>query len=491
MTLGTRVAAGLALLLLLTASLVAYELLLTRRLHQANRQLASADLEASRTSLRLRRHLDRLGDLTERFLVLRDPGYPEELERLRRVAVADLRLLSRLQPDFLAPHWLLGWDSAWDRYVAAADELEPLIVQGAETEDTRQRLLFPLVELRDQVDALDVAAVARVTQSIQASGEAATAAGRAALIAGAVGLSLAALLALWIGRTTAGPLRSLVTGARAMASGDFAHRVEETGPPEIASLAVAFNDMARKLGELDAMKRDFLSNVSHDLKAPLASIQEATQLLLDQDSEHLTPEQLNLLRLNIQSAQRLKGMIADLLDVAQLEEGSVRFDFEPTDLIDCCEQALEQSGGVIAAKRLVVDRDWTGDPPLVEADPPMLLRALSNLISNAAKFSPEEGTVRLAVSRRLDDERVAGEAALLTIADEGPGVPPEDHERIFERFYRSAVHRRHGTGTGLGLAISRSIIERHGGTIWVENAPAGGSVSAVLLPTVDTSGRTG
>ncbi len=285
-----------------------------------------------------------------------------------------------------------------------------------------------------------------------------------------------------------------------MASGDFGHRVEETGPPEIASLAVAFNDMARKLGELDAMKRDFLSNVSHDLKAPLASIQEATQLLLDQDSERLTSEQLNLLRLNIQSAQRLKGMIGDLLDVAQLEEGSVQFDFEPVDLIGCCEQALQQSGGVLAAKQIVVERGWATDGLLVEADPPMLLRALSNLISNAAKFSPEGATIRLAVRRRPAGGEADGEerqalrdraAALLTISDEGPGIPPEDRERIFERFYRSSAHRRYGTGTGLGLAISHSIIDRHGGRIWVDAATTGGSVFSVLLPTVDTPDQAG
>lgn len=495
MRLGTRVAAGLALLLSLTVALTAYELLLTRRLHEANRQMASADLEASRTSLRLRRQLGHLSDLTERFLVLRDAGYVEELDRLRVLTAIELTRLTSLVPDLPGSRHLRGPDSPWQAYLAAAAELEPEVVARRESEDAHQRLLSPLGDVQSTVDAVDTAAVERVSQRIATSAATAATARRAALIVSVAGLLLAASLAIWIGYTTAGPLRSLTAGARAMASGDFTQRVEERGPPEIASLAAVFNDMARRLGELDEMKRDFLSNVSHDLKAPLASIQEATQLLLDQKPDQLSEEQRHLLGLNTQSAQRLERMIADLLDVARLEEGSVEFRFEPVDIVDCCDQVLEQAGGLLAAKQIEVKREGIDGPLLVEADPPMLLRALSNLVSNATKFSPKGGTVRVAVGHLESSEEVDGAVqgdqaapdhpcALLTIADQGPGIPQEDRERIFDRFYRSRAHQRHATGTGLGLAISRSIIETHGGRIWVEGAETGGSVFAVLLPSV-------
>ena len=272
-----------------------------------------------------------------------------------------------------------------------------------------------------------------------------------------------------------------------MSQGEFTHRVPARGPDEITSLALDFNDMARKLGELDRMKQDFLANVSHDLKAPLASIQEATRLLLDQQTDHLTSEQRHLLELNLQSAQRLERMIADLLEVARLESGSVEFQVESIDLGDCCEQALEQSAGLLAAKGIQLERNGFDSPVRVEVDPSMLLRALSNLVSNATNFSPDGGTIRVDV-RTVDEDGSSLEAApdgpfaLLRITDQGPGVPEQDKERIFDRFYRSPEHHRHASGTGLGLAIARSIVEGHGGRIWVDDSETTGSVFAVLLP---------
>lgn len=496
MKLGTQVTAGLALLLVLTTSLAVWQLVLIRRLHEANRHMASADLEVSRASLRMRLEIDRLTSLTQRFFVLRDPAYRGELERVRGQVEEDLEQLGRLPSQ---PPELLPLLRDWGAYLGRVEAIEPTVPAADEPDDARETLLAALTRVRRGVAALDFGAVERVAHRIDEGRAQASEARHTAVLTVSAGLLLALVIAVWITRFTVRPLRSLARGAQAIAAGDFDYRVPVEGPEEVESLAHNFNQMAQRLGEVDRMKRHFVSSVSHDLKAPLASMQETTHLLLE--DERLNDEQKRLLELNDRCAERLQRMIADLLDVAQLEAGAVEFDLQPVDLVRACQEVLAEASGLLEAGEIRVELDAPDAPLRVLADPQLLTKALWNLISNAVKFSPEGGTVRLAawLAREEDGEiplalRRAGEgnlppAVVLTIADQGPGIADDDKPRIFERFYRSRKHERYASGTGLGLAITRAIIEQHDGRIAVDDAPGGGSLFTVLLPTIPEEGR--
>jgi two-component system sensor histidine kinase GlrK len=339
---------------------------------------------------------------------------------------------------------------------------------------------------RELVRRLDLVASERAETLIAVSTERAAAARRVTWVVALVGIGLTAALALWIGRTTARPLSALTRGAEAMAAGEFDHRVEVSSPRELALLARDFNSLAERLGELDRMKRDFLSSVSHDLKAPLASIQETTLLVLERGAG-LEAGDRHLLELSARSAERLEGMIGDLLDIARLEAGAVTYQPEPLGLSGCCEEALDRAAPLLAHKDLAVESSFAAPDLTIRADLPLLLQALGNLLSNAAKFSPAGGLLRLKTRSVGTGERPS--RARIELEDEGPGVPEADKQRIFDRFYTTPADTSRPAGTGLGLAIARSIVEHHGGRIWVEDGARGGSVFIVELPLAQRSDR--
>lgn len=489
MKLSTRIGAALALLLVVISALAAWQLLIIGQLHDANRQLAGVDLEISRTSLGIRREIDRLSDLTQRFFVLRDTAYRAELQRVRGLVDGDIDHLSELPVTAEAADAVEELRRRWGRYSDRAEEVEELTPEAEPESVTRRQIIDLLDDLRRQVEAMDAAAVARSAAGITESTQHAMTARRISLLVGAIGLLLVALLAVWISGSTIRPLRRLAEGVRAITEGDFEHRVTLQGPLEVRSLAEDFNDMAQRLGEVDEMKSEFLSTVSHDLKAPLASMQETNRLLLEDN----TASHRSLLELHSQSADRLQRMIDDLLDVARLESGTVAFEVENLDLISHCRQVLDEAAGLLQSGRIEVATDWPERPVFVRADSRYLMRALWNLVSNAAKFSPEGSRVSVTIRRpEIDqllqvapEEPPPGPCAVLSIADQGAGVADQDKAHIFDRFYRSRRHERYASGTGLGLAITRSIVDRLGGHIWVEDVPGGGSVFRVLLPAIE------
>lgn len=493
MKLSTQVGGGLALLLAVISALGVWQLQIIGQLNDANRQLADVDLEVSRTSLGMRVGIDDLTDLTQRFFVLQDPAYRAELERVRGLVEADLQRLESLPLSDEVGGAIASLRRGWDLYSQRTAEIEALIPDEARPGEERRELVSALGSLRRSVEAMDSAAVSRAAASIAESSRHADTARKVAILVGAAALLLIAIIAAWVARGTIRPLRQLADGSRAIAEGDFEHRVAVEGPLEVRSLAEDFNRMAQRLGEVDEMKSEFLSTVSHDLKAPLASMQETNRLLLEDN----TASHRSLLELHSQAADRLQRMIDDLLDVARLESGTVAFEVENLDLVSHCRQVLDEAAGLFQSGSIDIETHWTEQPVFVRADSRYLIRALWNLVSNAAKFSPEDSCVSVSVRRMERHDELPARVsegsmpvvpcAVLSIADQGAGIADRDKQHIFERFYRSRRHERYASGTGLGLAITRSIVERLGGHIWVEDGVNGGSVFRVLLPEADPS----
>ncbi len=231
-----------------------------------------------------------------------------------------------------------------------------------------------------------------------------------------------------------------------------------------------------QLRELDGIKTDLVSTVSHELRSPLTSIMGNTELLMDGDAGPLTADQARLVGIIDRNGHRLLALIEDLLLLSRVESRRLAADMVPTDVAEVVENVRTAIVPAVAARSqsLAV----TIDPELVEvvADGPLMERALTNLMSNAVKFTPEGGQVVLSAERR-------GAEAVFTVSDTGVGIAAEDQPRIFTRFFRSASATLNAVpGTGLGLSIVKQIADEHGGRVSVESVLGEGTVVSFAIP---------
>jgi signal transduction histidine kinase len=252
----------------------------------------------------------------------------------------------------------------------------------------------------------------------------------------------------------------------------------------VGALALARDHKARadRFEELDRLKRDFVANVSHDLKTPIASLQSTTDVLLEELPGPLTDRQRRLLSISQDSNRRLGSMVGKLLDMSRLESRLMSVPV-PVDMRGIARAAVERAndGHIAASCGVKVALDCGKDRVLALGDGDNLDRLLDNLIENAMKFSPRAATVRVALVGT--DETVE-----LTVADCGPGIADADKQRVFERFHQTPAGRAVlSRGVGLGLAICRHIVQEAGGRIWItDNVPLGTIVHVTLATPVCT-----
>jgi signal transduction histidine kinase len=253
------------------------------------------------------------------------------------------------------------------------------------------------------------------------------------------------------------PLREMVAAARAMARGDYSQRVTATSRDEVGELARAFNTMAAELAEVDRIRHDLLANVSHELRTPIGALRAKLENLVD----GVETADRAAIRTMLRQVERLGGLVEQLLDLSRLESGAVpleRSRFAATTLIG---HIVDEWRTQAEIRDIRVEADV--QPSLeLEADEQRLHQVLANLVANAVQHSPRGGRVLV---------RAAAENGVtrLEVIDEGPGIPPDEAERVFERFYRSDQARSSKEGgSGLGLSIARWIVDLHGGRITAE-----------------------
>jgi PAS domain S-box-containing protein len=228
---------------------------------------------------------------------------------------------------------------------------------------------------------------------------------------------------------------------------------------------------------VERMKHEFVSMVSHELRTPLTSLRGSLALLADGSIEGLPADAQRLLKLAADNSERLVHLVNDILDFEKLRAGGMRVELDHVELGDLAQRAVEAIEGMARQAAVTVRVERAAGALPVQADPARLMQVLGNLLSNAIKYSPPQGTVTLTLQRR-------GERVRLAVRDQGPGVPPDFAERLFEPFEqaRDPRHRKQG-GTGLGLAISRALMETMEGAIGLEPPrPGAGAVFWIELP---------
>ncbi|HEX8050132.1 MAG TPA: HAMP domain-containing sensor histidine kinase [Solirubrobacterales bacterium] len=335
---------------------------------------------------------------------------------------------------------------------------------GQEARDTVEREGQRRSELRDEISG-----DTRDTALLVAAG----------LLAGLTG---ALLLFSGLISSMRRPLEELVDAAGRLAAGDRSARVEVGGLSETATLGAAFNEMAEELEQeesrreqLDRLKDEFVLTASHELRSPLTSVQGFAELLmLDRDS--LTPKQAETVEIILDNCRHLVRLLNDLLDLARSDAGRLQVRPQPTEVAPLIDDVVRTMRAQTQAGNQSLSEDIPPGLPSINVEPDRIRQILVNLLTNAHEYSPEGASIRVSA-------RALGAEVEISVSDNGPGIPEEQLERIFDRFTRgdAGLTQRVG-GTGLGLAISKSLVELHGGSISAESAVGQGSTFRVRLP---------
>ena len=286
-----------------------------------------------------------------------------------------------------------------------------------------------------------------------------------------VGIVFAVILAALISRTIAKPLQRVARAATDVARGEYSVHVPVSGPPELRSLAESFNRMTAEVLAANNAQRDFLGNVSHDLKTPLTSIQGYSQAIID----GATKDPQEAAQIIYEEAGRLNRMVIELTDLVRFEAGRLSIKSGAIDMAQLTD-AVVQSLQVVAENQGIELESSTKHVPRIIGDGDRLAQVLMNLISNSLKFTEAGGMVRVVTE-------TYGAGVIVEIHDTGIGIPSDELPRIFERFYQVDKARGPRRGTGLGLAIAQEIIEAHGGKITVHSLGANqGTQFRIWLP---------
>ncbi|MCX2727132.1 ATP-binding protein [Thermomicrobium sp. 4228-Ro] len=228
-----------------------------------------------------------------------------------------------------------------------------------------------------------------------------------------------------------------------------------------------------ELRRTETIRRDFVANVSHDLRTPLAALQALVDTLLDGAlADRAVAE--DFLRRIATEVEHLTRLVSQLLELTKAESGQLHLARVLTDLVTLARSTLERFRPRADAKRIRLELVADDRLPPVPCDPDRIVQVLANMLDNALKFTPEDGCVRLELAR---DEN----AVHVRVRDTGPGIPSEEIDRVFERFFKGD-RARSSSGSGLGLAIAKHLVQLHGGRVWAENAPEGGAVVGFTLP---------
>lgn len=292
------------------------------------------------------------------------------------------------------------------------------------------------------------------------------------ILAAAIAAGLGMTIGLLMSRTLAAPLSKLSGAARAFAAHHWDQRVTVQGTQEMADVAAAFNDMADSLQQAEALRRNLMADVAHELRTPLTVIQGNLRAILD----GVYPLEREEIATLYDETRLLQRLVDDLRELALAEAKQLKLNLHPIDLRPLIEATISNFGVAAEAQQITLSARLPHQLPLVQADADRVGQVLRNLVGNALRHTPANGSITVDVLAAPDQVRV-------NVIDTGEGIPSEDLPHVFDRFYRGDRSRaRSSGGSGLGLAIAKSLIEALGGAIGVESQSGVGSTFWFTLP---------
>lgn len=473
MRVSTKLWTGYGLLLLLMGSLLAYHVTIIQDLSEAQRRLTAVSVQVSVTSTEQLYRLDRLLEAGRKYEVSADSGYAALYASIAIELDSAIAALDTLSRGALEAERVGDLVNRWGTFRSSTARGIPNGVPATPI------LANAVDELKQAVIEVALASRAAMRSDIERAARNLSRVQRSAWIAGGAALLTGFTVILLIIRSISGSLGRLSAATHRVAAGEFGHRLEGSHDAEFRDLARNFDAMVQRLGEVDELKRNFLSGVSHDLKSPLASISEAMRVLRDGVPGPVNERQRRLLELGLESGDRLSAMISDLLLLAQLESQVVGYTFEPTNVVAVARQVVERMEQRFERAAVTADVE-APDSLVIDCDEARVSQVIENLLDNALKFSPPGGRVHVKIVPKSGSKGRDG--ACVRVSDEGPGIADEDKDAIFDRFIQHGESGGSTGGVGLGLTICREIVTAHHGCIGVEDRPGGGSTFLAVFP---------
>ncbi|MEY4527212.1 MAG: hypothetical protein RL768_931 [Nitrospirota bacterium] len=456
-----------------------YALFQLRQLTALSTEMASYHYPAVEAAKRLQGSLFAQLNSEKKYLATKDrtflTNFNEEVEEFQRN-------LQHLRTQEMAPQGIALLQETGqllqERLVLFHDEFEQsdekAVTRGPGYENRRDALTDKMsATIQSYIDVHEARVSVGVSESRASAAQAEAVTEQLVLVALVFGLGLAAIASYSILR----PLRQLQGHIKLIGQGRFGTPLEITAPAELRDLVDTVNWMGGKLQELDDMKSEFLAHVSHELRTPMASIQEGTHLLLDEIPGPLLPEQRTTLRIMADSSRRLIHLISTILDLSKMEAGMMEYRIVPIDLNRIADISVNKVRLLADSKRIQLISEQPKERLWVKADALRIEQVLDNLLSNALKFSPEGGVVKL---QMVPDPKSG--VLEVAVSDAGPGIASDDLPHIFERFYQGRNKAKNSSaGSGLGLALAKKVVEAHGGRIWIESETGKGTTVRFIL----------
>ncbi len=438
------------------------------RLQSQAQQAVTQAAQAGRASRQFYEHSVTLERLVRQYLILDDAALLDDYGRVRQEFSQAARALAQLPLEPAQAATLAALNASEGRLAERLATRE----RGA---DAQLQLAEGYARLADGAQSLQVAARALTDRATEDLAKTA-AAGRQkwtwlAVATAGIAVALAILFAVLIAR----PIRQLDQAIRQLGTADFSHAIEVNGPQDLRYLGQRLEWLRARLSDLEEQQNRFLRHVSHELKTPLTAVREGAELLRDNVGGTLSPQQKDIVRIVRENTLSLQKLIEDLLKYHQtraMEPATVG----PVHLPDVVRRVMREHKLAAFARMITFDAKLA--PALVTGDGEKLRTVVDNLVSNAVKYSPRSGVIRL-------DLAVADGIAVLDVVDQGHGVDPAERDHIFDSFYqgKAPVDGR-VKGSGLGLAIAREYALAHGGRIEVGDRRDGkrGARFRLMLP---------
>ncbi|OGA65925.1 MAG: hypothetical protein A3G81_23255 [Betaproteobacteria bacterium RIFCSPLOWO2_12_FULL_65_14] len=429
--------------------------------------------EAARGSRVLMEQVTAMERLARQYLILGDAALLADYAKVRNGFKRTTSDMSLLQLD---ESQLRELNRTIEKEQALFEQLGRKLDKGA----GRKQLIGGYVELSELANNVLNQSNLLIDREIENMGEAARRTQRSLLWQLAASIPLGVLIAMLFAFLIATPIRQLYHAIRQLGSAEFATGIRVRGPADLEYLGQRLEWLRQRLVELEEQKTKFLHHVSHELKTPLTALREGSELLADGSSGVLNRRQSEIAEILRHNSLRLQHLIEELLGYQQALASINRIEFRPVDLSDIARKVAEAHKLAIAARNLELLLRLETAALIADAD--KLRVVLDNLVSNAIKYSPEGGTISLAV--RAEQDRI-----VIEVDDAGPGIAAEDSERVFDWFFQGKRgHQGRVKGSGLGLAIAREFVLAHRGTIDVITERAPGAHFRVILPALRTQG---
>lgn len=441
------------------------------RLAEQSQTVVVQAAQSARGSRLLTEQVTGLERVVRQYLILGDAALVDDYERLRRHFKGTTSELSLLPLD---ESQLNELNRTIEKEQALFSQFRNQVSQGGGGARQREALIQGYLQLSDLARGmLDISneLIDREVEQLR------TTAGRAQRILWwqlfatvPLGLLLAVAVTVLIAR----PIRQLDAAIRALGDGMLDRGIRVSGPADLVYLGERLDWLRQRLLELEGQKQRFLRHVSHELKTPLTSLREGSELLADGTAGALSSGQREVVAILQRQSAELQRMIEELLNYQRVQEGLSRLALAPVEMDRVVAAAAENHRLAAAARN--VRFALSLEPLSLRADLEKLKVIIDNLLSNAVKYSPDGGVVSLALSRD-------GQQAVLEVGDMGPGIPEEDRQRVFDWFF-SGEKPHHGRvqGSGLGLAIVRDLVHAHGGTVEIIQSAETGARFQVRLP---------